>query len=104
MVNAVHAIEEAKKESGLLTLSSRTQNEHVILKISDNGAGIKKENLERVFDPFFTTKEIGVGTGQGLHISRSVIVEKHGGTLEVESNEGVGTTFIIRLPHQGDSQ
>jgi signal transduction histidine kinase len=104
VVNAVHAIEEAKKESGLITLSSRMQNEHVILKISDNGAGIKKENLERVFDPFFTTKEIGVGTGQGLHISRSVIVEKHGGTLEVESNEGVGTTFIIRLPHQGDSQ
>jgi two-component system, NtrC family, sensor kinase len=55
----------------------------------------------RVFDPFFTTKEIGKGTGQGLSIARSVIVDKHNGTIHFETKEAQGTTFIIRLPHDG---
>jgi signal transduction histidine kinase len=53
----------------------------------------------RIFDPFFTTKEIGKGTGQGLAIARSVVVDKHGGTIDFETQEGYGTTFILRLPH-----
>ena len=53
---------------------------------------------EKIFDPFFTTKEIGRGSGQGLAIARSVIVDKHGGRLEVTSKVGQGTTFSIRLP------
>ena len=55
----------------------------------------------RIFTPFFTTKEMGRGTGQGLAIAHTVIVTKHGGTLEFETEEGKGTTFIIRLPIEG---
>jgi signal transduction histidine kinase len=61
-------------------------------------------NCARIFDPFFTTKEVGKGTGQGLSISHNVVVEKHGGTITVETEEGVGTTFIIRLPLQQPAQ
>nr|WP_246345816.1 ATP-binding protein [endosymbiont of Lamellibrachia barhami] len=59
---------------------------------------IQEAIQKRVFDPFFTTKEVGKGSGQGLAIAWSVIVDKHGGTIEVESEDGKGTTFIIRLP------
>jgi signal transduction histidine kinase len=57
----------------------------------------------RIFDPFFTTKEIGKGTGQGLAIARSVVVDKHGGSIHFETEEEKGTTFVIRLPHDGKS-
>ena len=56
------------------------------------------EVAARIFDPFFTTKAVGKGTGQGLAITHNVIVDKHGGTIRVESTPGAGTTFIIRLP------
>ena len=69
-----------------------------VIRIGDNGCGIPKGIRQRVFDPFFTTKDVGKGTGQGLAISRSVIVDKHGGSLNFETTEGKGTTFIIRLP------
>jgi signal transduction histidine kinase len=62
------------------------------------GCGIPKANQSKVFDPFFTTKPVGKGTGQGLAIAYGVIVQKHDGTIEVESDPGCGTTFIIRLP------
>ena len=68
------------------------------IRIRDTGSGIPAGIRERIFDPFFTTKEVGRGTGQGLTISHDVITEKHGGTLTFETEEGVGTTFIIRLP------
>jgi len=55
----------------------------------------------RIFDPFFTTKEVGRGTGQGLAIAHSVVVDKHQGSIRFESEDGKGTTFIIRLPHDG---
>jgi signal transduction histidine kinase len=55
----------------------------------------------RIFYPFFTTKEIGSGTGQGLAIARSVIVDKHNGSIHFETEEGEGTTFIVRLPYDG---
>jgi signal transduction histidine kinase len=67
-------------------------------RIADTGKGIPEGIREKVFDPFFTTKDIGKGMGQGLVIARSVVVEKHGGTLTFETEEGKGTTFIIRLP------
>jgi two-component system NtrC family sensor kinase len=69
-----------------------------VVTVSDNGIGISEKNKNRFFDPFFTTKGVGKGTGQGLAISWSVIVDKHGGTLDVESEQGKGTTFIILLP------
>jgi two-component system, NtrC family, sensor kinase len=69
-----------------------------LISISDNGTGIPKENLEKIFQPFFTTKPTGEGTGLGLSLSYDIITKGHGGTLEVESVEGEGTTFIVKLP------
>jgi two-component system, NtrC family, sensor kinase len=67
----------------------------------DNGCGISEENLGKIFDPFFTTKPVGRGTGQGLAITRTIITEKHGGTVEVHSVAGSGTRFVLRLPIAG---
>ncbi|MBW6519557.1 MAG: HAMP domain-containing histidine kinase [Desulfoarculaceae bacterium] len=68
------------------------------LRISDTGSGISEKIQQRIFDPFFTTKKVGKGTGQGLAIVHDVITSKHQGTISLESEVGVGTTFIIRLP------
>ncbi|HEX9746732.1 MAG TPA: HAMP domain-containing sensor histidine kinase, partial [bacterium] len=78
--------------------SSRVIDGYVEVRISDTGIGIPKGIRERIFDPFFTTKDIGKGTGQGLAICRSVILDKHGGNLMVESWEGEGSEFIIQVP------
>lgn len=68
------------------------------VKVGDNGAGMSETIKDRIFEPFFTTKDVGKGSGQGLAIAWSVIVDKHSGSMEVESKEGVGTTFTICLP------
>jgi signal transduction histidine kinase len=65
--------------------------------ISDTGTGIPEAIREQVFHPFFTTKEVGKGTGQGLSLAKST-VEKHGGEISFQTEEGRGTTFLIRLP------
>jgi two-component system cell cycle sensor histidine kinase/response regulator CckA len=72
--------------------------DYVMIEIGDTGTGIPETARENIFDPFFTTKEVGRGTGQGLAIARSVVVNKHGGTLRFETECGKGTTFFIRLP------
>jgi signal transduction histidine kinase len=69
-----------------------------VVEIADTGGGIPEAIRERVFDPFFTTKPVGKGTGQGLAIARSIVVDRHGGSLAFTSDVGVGTTFSIRLP------
>jgi two-component system NtrC family sensor kinase len=69
----------------------------VRVDVSDTGIGIPAENLAKIFDPFFTTKEVGRGTGLGLAVCYGIVTE-HGGTLEVESAVGRGTTFTIKLP------
>jgi two-component system NtrC family sensor kinase len=92
-VNAAHAI----KEHGTITVTTVLEGENIIIRISDSGCGIKPENLKNLFDPFFTTKPVGEGTGLGLSISYGII-EKHSGSIEVESELGKGTTFIIKLP------
>ena len=66
--------------------------------------GIPEHIRHKIFDPFFTTKEVGKGTGQGLAIARSVVVDKHRGTITVESQVGQGTTFIVRLPLNGSGE
>ncbi len=70
----------------------------VIIKIADNGMGIKPALLTKIFDPFFTTKPVGQGTGLGLSISYSIIVEKHHGKLSCISPPGRGAEFIIKIP------
>ena len=72
-----------------------------MVEITDSGSGMPPHIQQRIFDPFFTTKEVGKGTGQGLAIAHNVIVDKHGGTIKVNSAPGAGTTFTIRLPIGG---
>jgi signal transduction histidine kinase/HAMP domain-containing protein len=101
LVNASHAISDVVKDSGNLgkiTVRSRLDGDEVEISIADTGMGIPEAVRAKIFDPFFTTKEVGKGTGQGLAIARSVIVNKHGGTLRFETECGKGTTFYIRLP------
>jgi len=104
IVNAAHAIASvvaSSGEKGKITIRSRKDGDWIEIRIADTGTGIAEDVRERVFDPFFTTKEVGRGTGQGLAIARSVVVDKHGGTLTFESECGAGTTFFIRLPIGG---
>lgn len=82
---------------GKLVLSTRSLKDMVEVKVSDNGRGIPEEHLSKIFDPFFTTKSPGEGTGLGLNIVYRILT-KHAGTIEVESKEGAGTTFTVRLP------
>ena len=83
-------------------MSTRKDGEWVEVRVADTGSGIAEAVRERIFDPFFTTKEVGKGTGQGLSIARAMIVEKHGGSIDFETEEGRGTTFILRLPLRTD--
>jgi PAS domain S-box-containing protein len=99
IVNAAHAIEEAKTGApGRIVITTRAVDGWVEIRVSDTGTGIKTENQERVFDMFYTTKPPGKGTGQGLAICHTIITQKHGGTITLDSEEGRGTTFIVRLP------
>ncbi len=101
VVNAAHAIEAVVKDTdrrGKIVVRTTTMDGHAVIEISDDGCGIPATLLDKIFDPFFTTKEIGKGTGQGLAIARSVIVDKHHGKLTVDSEVGRGTTFRIWLP------
>jgi len=102
IVNAAHAIADVTGDGsngkGKIKISTRRDGDWADIRVSDTGSGIPKEAQSRVFDPFFTTKEVGKGTGQGLAIAHDVIVEKHRGSLTFETEEGKGTTFIVRLP------
>ncbi len=102
LVNAAHAIGEVAAANGgtkgLITLSTKSSGHWVEICIRDTGCGVSDEIRDRIFDPFFTTKKVGNGTGQGLAIAHDVIVNKHEGSIAVESTVGVGTTFILRLP------
>jgi signal transduction histidine kinase len=104
VVNAAHAIGDVvggSEAKGRIGVSTRRDDQDVVISISDTGRGIPSEISDRIFDPFFTTKPVGKGTGQGLAIARSVIVEKHGGQLTFETAPGQGTTFFLRLPIEG---
>jgi ammonium transporter len=103
LVNAVDAIAQKTERQGLtqpgrIVVRTRCDGDHALIEVEDNGCGMPQEVLCRVFDPFYTTKPVGQGTGQGLSLSRSIIVQKHGGTISAESRTGAGSTFRVRLP------
>ncbi|MCG8469265.1 MAG: ATP-binding protein [Gemmatimonadetes bacterium] len=100
VVNAAHAIGEKNGdgEQGSIAVATRRSGDFAEIRIRDTGCGMSDSVKNRIFDPFFTTKPVGTGTGQGLAVSHDVIVNKHGGTIDVETVDGQGTTFIIRLP------
>ena len=96
IVNAEQAMKKAH-EKGTLTITSEKKKNNIHISFQDNGPGITRQNMKHLFEPFFTTKEVGDGTGLGLSLSRSIVLE-HGGTMIVESEFGHGASFIIELP------
>ncbi len=103
VVNAAHSIEEARNGGattgmGTITVRTRKQGDWARIMVQDTGTGMTEKTRQRIFDPFFTTKEVGRGTGQGLSVTYAIVVRKHGGSIEVESAPGAGSTFVISLP------
>ncbi len=108
VINSAHAISDVVTNQpgakGKITLATRREGDWVEVRVADTGGGIPEAIRGKVFDPFYTTKEVGKGTGQGLALAHSSVVDKHGGSINFESQEGKGTTFIIRLPlHTAES-
>jgi len=103
IVNAVYAIKEKHQgRMGHLSIKTYTCNGFVCCKVCDDGIGIAKEKIGTIYDPFYTTKPEGIGTGLGLSIAWDIIVDQHGGALDVESEQGKGTCFTIKLPITAD--
>jgi PAS domain S-box-containing protein len=101
LVNASHAIADVVAGSGSrgqISVATRLHGEVVVISVRDTGGGIPENIRHRIFEPFFTTKEVGRGTGQGLAISHNIIVKRHGGSIECDSELGKGTVFHLRLP------
>ena len=103
IVNAVDAIADRmisteSDSKGTISVSSQLNGEQVLIEITDTGCGMPEEVRNRVFDPFYTTKEVGKGTGQGLSLCHTIVTQKHGGTIQVDSRHGKGTIFSVRLP------
>ena len=100
IVNAAHAIAASRTPPARGRIAIRTWSEPdaVIISVGDNGCGIPAAIQPRIFDPFFTTKPVGRGAGQGLAVARSIVVDRHGGTLTFETAPGRGSTFLVRLP------
>jgi signal transduction histidine kinase len=97
-INLISNAVQAVSDRGRLEITTRAEDGFIVTEFKDNGCGIPEENLERLFEPLFTTKTKGIGLG--LAVSRT-LVEGHGGTIEVESEVGKGTTFRVRLPTSG---
>jgi two-component system NtrC family sensor kinase len=94
---------EAMPNGGTLLVSSRVVHDRVVVKVTDTGVGIEKRHLDMIFEPFFTTKPVGKGTGLGLSVSYGIL-QQQGGTLEVESEVGKGSTFTVTLPAMSAAQ
>lgn len=107
IMNARDAIVERQAEEpavkGTITIRTKTIHGGVEIRVSDNGTGIPVDAQDKIFDPFFTTKDVGSGTGQGLSISRSIVVDKHQGSMGFETQPGGGTTLIVWLPDELES-
>jgi PAS domain S-box-containing protein len=98
LVNAAQAIEDC---GGRVAVSTRRETDHVLIQVCDTGPGMPSAVASRIFDPFYTTKPVGKGTGQGLTLAWAVIVDRHAGSIHVESQPGAGSTFTLRLPIRG---
>ncbi|WHH59013.1 response regulator [Petroclostridium sp. X23] len=99
VINAVQAIKsQQRQEKGCICINTYMEDDNIVIKISDDGPGIKEEIMAKIFDPFFTTKDVGEGTGLGLSICYDIIVNKHKGQLSANSNINEGTDFFIKLP------
>ncbi|TET96685.1 MAG: HAMP domain-containing protein [Anaerolineales bacterium] len=102
LINLVTNAVQAMPEGGTLDVSLKEHDDNLVITMRDSGVGIPEENLVRIFDPFFTTKPEGEGTGLGLSVSYGII-SRHRGLIEVESEVGIGTTFVVSLPLRVDS-
>lgn len=104
-MNIILNATEAMDGNGVLTLTTSLDGDkkYILVEFSDTGHGIKEENMKRLFEPFYSTKEVGKGTGLGLAISYSII-QKHQGTIEVQSRVGKGSTFTVKLPVVKESE
>jgi signal transduction histidine kinase len=89
---------EANPNQIFIQTTLNENNNYILIRIKDNGVGMSADVQQKIFDYLFTTKPVGQGTGLGLSIAHQIVVEKHGGTLEVNSALGHGSEFIIRLP------
>ncbi|WP_265265606.1 ATP-binding protein [Spirulina subsalsa] len=107
IANAIDALDEAsvgrsfgylETNPNQITIQTQVQGKQVMITIGDNGLGMSAETQDHIFEQGFTTKAVGKGTGLGLAIAQQIIIEKHGGTLNMTSKPGQGTIFIIRLP------
>jgi PAS domain S-box-containing protein len=104
IVNAAYAIEaKGEEEKGRILISTRQFDDQVEIRVTDSGTGIPKSVQPNIFNPFFTTKDVGRGSGQGLAIVQDMVVAKHQGKIFFETEEGRGTTFVVRLPLSGES-
>jgi signal transduction histidine kinase len=104
LVNAAHAIADRHRPAGTrgtIRITTLLDGSDLLLSIADDGGGIPEKIRHRIFEPFFTTKPVGTGTGQGLSLVHSMIVDHHDGEITFTSDEGVGTTFLITLPIDG---
>jgi CheY-like chemotaxis protein/anti-sigma regulatory factor (Ser/Thr protein kinase) len=97
LINAAHAIQEGDVDHNEIRVRTWQEGDEVLAEVRDTGNGISAEHLPHLFEPFFTTKAMGAGSGLGLPISKT-IVEEYGGRIEVSSEVGKGTSFIVRLP------
>ncbi|MGH9389931.1 MAG: sensor histidine kinase, partial [Vicinamibacteria bacterium] len=101
VVNLVVNAIQAMPTGGRLTLSTFVDEKKACLVVEDTGTGMTEEVAGRVFLPFFTTKDVGQGTGLGLSVVHG-IVTSHGGSIELQSTEGVGSRFEVRFPVPAD--
>jgi signal transduction histidine kinase len=97
IMNLINNSIDACNKGGVIAISTRKEEANAVIRVSDNGKGIKQDDLSRIFDPFFTTKPVAMGTGLGLSVSYGII-RRHGGTIEVSSKVDEGSTFTIILP------
>jgi signal transduction histidine kinase len=102
VINAAHAIRAADRGRGVVTVATRSAGDQVLIEVTDTGTGIPADIAEKIFDQFFTTKEVGAGAGQGLALARSLVVDRHGGSITFATEPDVGTTFTVRLPRRAE--